>query len=79
MCMDEFLQAEFGKTVPRSTLYRHLKRAGATRLKLGIGREKSAAVEPGHSNGLWLSDLEDEPCVLVGNQAGRENRRVAGR
>jgi hypothetical protein len=34
--INQFLQAEFGKTVPKSTLYRHLKRAS----------RRSAAVGP---------------------------------
>jgi transposase len=38
--LNQFLQSEFGKTIPKSTLYRHLKRAGATRLKLGISQRK---------------------------------------
>lgn len=38
--INRFLQTEFGRTIPKSTLYRHLKRAGATRRKLGISRQK---------------------------------------
>jgi len=38
--LNQFLESEFGKTIPKSTLYRHLKRAGATRLKLGISQRK---------------------------------------
>lgn len=32
--INQFLDAEFHATIPKSTLYRHLKQAGATRLKL---------------------------------------------
>ena len=68
--LNQFLQSEFGTTVPKSTLYRHLKRAGATRLKLGISQRKvRRRWTRDHSNDLWLGDFEDGPCVLVGDQA----------
>ncbi len=34
--INRFLEDMYGVTVPRSTLYRHLKQAGATRIKLGV-------------------------------------------
>jgi len=68
--INQFLQAEFGKTVPKSTLYRHLKRAGATRLKLGVSQQKvRRRWTRDYSNALWLGDFEDGPCVLVGGLA----------
>jgi putative transposase len=68
--LNQFLQSEFGKTIPKSTLYRHLKRAGATRLKLGISQRKvRLRWTRDHSNALWLGDFEDGPCVLVGDRA----------
>jgi transposase InsO family protein len=68
--INKFLESEFGKTIPKSTLYRHLKRAGATRLKLGISQRKvRCRWTRDHSNALWLGDFEDGPCVLVGDQA----------
>jgi hypothetical protein len=33
--INRFLQTMYATTVPRATLYRHLKAAGATRVKLG--------------------------------------------
>ena len=70
VAINQFLQAEFAKTVPKSTLYRHLKRAGATRLKLGISQRKvRRRWTRDHSNALWLGDFEDGPCVLVGDRA----------
>jgi transposase len=62
--LNQFLQAEFGKTIPKSTLYRHLKRAGATRLKLGISQRK---VRPGRSEQhdfLPLLDHVDDRILL---------------
>jgi hypothetical protein len=38
--INQFLMEEFHATIPKSTLYRHLKRAGATRLKLGVSKKK---------------------------------------
>ena len=68
--INQFLKAEFHATIPPSTLYRHLKRAGATRLKLGISQQKvRCRWTRDHSNALWLGDFEDGPCVLVGDRA----------
>ena len=68
--INQFLQAEFRSAIPKSTLYRHLKRAGATRLKLGISQQKvRRRWTRDQSNALWLGDFEDGPCVLVGDQA----------
>jgi len=68
--LNQFLQAEFGRTIPKSTLYQHLKRAGATRLKLGLSQRKvRCRWTRDHSNALWLGDFEDGPRVLVGDQA----------
>ncbi len=38
--LNRILRTEFGRAVPRSTLYRHLRLQGATRRKLGISQEK---------------------------------------
>ncbi|MEI6186344.1 MAG: Mu transposase C-terminal domain-containing protein [Dehalococcoidia bacterium] len=68
--INQFLESEFGRTIPQATLYRHLKRAGATRLKLGISQQKvRCRWTRDHSNALWLGDFEDGPCVLVGDRA----------
>lgn len=60
------LEQRHGKTVARSTLYRHLKAAGATRRKLGIVQEpvrKRWTCE--HTHSVWVGDFSDGPCVLV--------------
>ena len=38
--INRFLQAQWGQQIPKSTLYRHLKQAGATRRKLGVTTTK---------------------------------------
>ena len=38
--INRLLEEMYGLTVPRSTLYRHLKQANATRIKLGVLRKK---------------------------------------
>lgn len=63
-----FLQEMFGVSVPRSTLYRHLKEAHATRLKLGIIQSKiRKRWTRDHTHDLWLGDFEDGPYVLEKN------------
>ena len=64
------LKREFGREVPRSTLYRHLKRDGATRRKLGVSREKVRCRwtrdQPG---ALWVGDFEHGPLVMYQGQS----------
>jgi transposase InsO family protein len=63
--INRFLEEMYGVNVPRATLYRHLKRAGATRLKLGITRKKvRKRWTRNHTHDLWLGDFEDGPYVL---------------
>jgi len=60
-----FLHEMLGATVPRSTLYRHLKQANATRLKLGIIQTKvRKRWSRDHTHDLWVGDFEDGPYVL---------------
>ena len=60
-----FLKDKYGTTVPRSTLYRHLKQAGATRMKLGITRKKvRKRWTRNHTHDLWVGDFEEGPYVL---------------
>ena len=68
--LNRFVKERFGVTVPKSTLYRHLRAAGATRLKLGI------VVTPvrkrwtrEHTHDLWVGDFEEGPYVLVDGEA----------
>jgi transposase InsO family protein len=68
--INQFLQQEFGGTLPKSTLYRHLKRAGATRLKLGVSRTKvRKRWTRDFSNALWVGDFADGPYVWQNDQA----------
>ncbi len=63
--INQFLQQEFQATIPKATLYRHLRRAGATRLKLGVSQQKvRCRWTRDFSNALWLGDFEDGPFVL---------------
>ncbi|MBF0451759.1 MAG: helix-turn-helix domain-containing protein [Candidatus Magnetomorum sp.] len=38
--INRFLQEQYSTSIPRSTLYRHLKQENATRLKLGVSKMK---------------------------------------
>jgi putative transposase len=63
--INKFLKGEWGKTLPKSTLYRHLKEAGATRLKLGVDQEPvRRRWTRDYSNALWVGDFEEGPYVL---------------
>lgn len=67
--INTFLKERFGVTVPRSTLFRHLKDAGATKVKLGVTRKKvRTRWTREHTNDLWVGDFEEGPYVLVGDQ-----------
>ena len=58
-----------GSAVPRSTLYRHLKQANATRIKLGVLRKKvRKRWTRNHTHDLWVGDFEDGPYVLENGQ-----------
>lgn len=66
--INRFLQQMFATTVPRSTLYRHLKAAGATRLKLGVLQKKvRKRWTREHTHDLWVGDFEEGPYVVEQN------------
>ena len=67
--INRFLQDRHGVRLKRSTLFRHLKEAGATRLKLGISSKpvrKRWTRE--HTHDLWIGDFEEGPYVFVGDE-----------
>jgi len=68
--INRFLEQMYGVTVPRSTLYRHLKQAGATRIKLGVMQKKvRKRWTRNHTHDLWVGDFEDGPYVINNNDA----------
>lgn len=68
--INRILRHEFGRELPRSTLYRHLRREGATRRKLGISREPiRCRWTREQSNALWVGDFEHGPPVIQQGQA----------
>ena len=67
--INRMLKEMYGKIVPRSTLYRHLKQANATRLKLGVLRKKvRKRWTRNHTHDLWVGDFEDGPYVMQNGQ-----------
>jgi len=68
--LNSILKQQFGRGVPRSTLYRHLHREGATRRKLGVSSEKVRCrwtrEQPG---ALWVGDFEHGALVLHQGQS----------
>jgi putative transposase len=68
--INQFLRDEFQDRLPKATLYRHLKKAGATRLKLGVSKQKvRRRWSRDQSNALWVGDFEDGPYVIDGDCA----------
>lgn len=64
-----FLEHEFGRTIPTSTLNRHLRAAGVTRRKLGVVEEKiRCRWTRDHSNALWVGDFAEGPYVVQAGQ-----------
>jgi len=70
--INRILRREFGRDLPRSTLYHHLQREGATRRKLGVSTQKIRCrwtrEQPG---ALWVGDFEQGPLVMHQGQAVR--------
>lgn len=68
--INRFLQERFGATAARSSLYRHLREAGATRLKLGIVCKKvRRRWTRDATHELWVGDFEEGPYILHGQEA----------
>jgi len=63
--INRILQQEFGRGLPRSTLYRHLRREGATRRQLGVSQKKiRCRWTRDHAGALWVGDFEHGPPVM---------------
>jgi len=68
--INRFLEERFGVRVAKSTLYRHLRAAGATRLKLGVVKKPvRKRWTRDHTHDLWVGDFEEGPYVLVDGEA----------
>lgn len=66
--INHFLQQSYSVDVPRSSLYRHLKAAGATRIKLGVLQKKvRRRWTREHTHDLWVGDFEEGPYVIQDN------------
>jgi putative transposase len=63
--INRILKQEFGRGVPRSSLYRHLRREGATRRKLGISQQKiRCRWTREQPDALWVGDFEHGPPIV---------------
>ena len=70
--INHLLEQRYGKTLPRSTLFRHLKAAGATRRKLGVVQEPVRKRWTwDHTHDMWVGDFAHGPCVLAGGTSMR--------
>lgn len=62
----KMLELEFGRTLPKSTLYRHLKQAGATRRRLGAtSKQVRRTWGRSHTHELWIGDFSHGPHVRI--------------
>jgi transposase InsO family protein len=67
--INRFLKDLYGVVLSRSTLYRHLKEAGATRIKLGVVKNKvRKRWTRDHTHDLWVGDFEEGPYVVFGRE-----------
>ncbi len=67
--INQILQVEHHQRIPKSTLYRHLRQAGATRLKLeDVSKPIRGRWTRDRSNALWVGDFEDGPRVMLGDR-----------
>ncbi|MDY6824028.1 MAG: Mu transposase C-terminal domain-containing protein [Thermodesulfobacteriota bacterium] len=63
--INRFLREGQGVTLARSTMYRHLKQSGATRIKLGVsGKKVRKRWSREHTHDLWVGDFEEGPYVI---------------
>lgn len=75
--INKFLAKEFGRTIPKSTLNRHLHQAGATRRKLGVIEEPiRCRWTRDQTNVLWVGDFADGPYVLEQGHALRTHLSI---
>jgi len=63
--INRFLGERYGVVIPRGSLYRHLKQAGATRIKLGVSKMKvRKRIQKDHTHDLWVGDFEEGPYIF---------------
>jgi putative transposase len=66
--INQFLLVLYGKTIPPSSMFRHLHKAGATKIKMGLSKEKvRCRWTRDHTHDLWVGDFKDGPPVLWGD------------
>ncbi|MBU1557824.1 DDE-type integrase/transposase/recombinase [Patescibacteria group bacterium] len=67
--INDLLQDRYNLNIKRSTLYRHLKIAGATKMKLGLSKKKvRKRWTRNHTHSLWVGDFAYGPSVLEGQE-----------
>lgn len=75
--INTFLEREFGRTIPKATMNRHLRLAGATRRKLGhVDPPVRCRWTRDQANALWVGDFADGPRVLHRGQAIRSHLSI---
>jgi len=63
--INRFIKEWYGVTIPKSTLYWHLNKADATRIKIGATTQKvRCRFTTDHTHDLWIGDFEEGPYVI---------------
>ncbi|WP_169703251.1 Mu transposase C-terminal domain-containing protein [Candidatus Kuenenia stuttgartensis] len=69
-CLNRFLEKYYGKTIPKSTLYRHLRLAGRPGSNSASHSKRCVyALSREHTHDLWIGDFQEGPFVLVDGEA----------
>ena len=75
--INKFLEKEYGRTIPTSTMNRHFRQHGVTRRKLGVTETKiRCRWTRDHSNALWVGDFSEGPRVLHEGRAIKSHLSV---
>lgn len=74
LMINQITSERHGVEVARSTMYRHLKDAGVTRAKLGIGTQKvRKRWTCQYTHDMWVGDFEHGPFVLMEDGSARRS------
>lgn len=76
--INKILAREFGRTIPPSTMNRHLSQQGVTRRKLGVGKPQKIRCRwtRDQANALWVGDFSDGPAVIHEGRAIKSHLSV---
>jgi len=75
--INKLLHAEFSSGLPASTMYRHLRIRGATKIQLGVVKDKVRCRWTRDTpNSMWMGDFSHGPLALAGGKARQTHSSV---